>query len=126
MEAIGTLVSYLASTGPVGAIVAALVVALVLAVVILAWAARTLLGHRTDEQFAAFQARLLDAVGALGRIEERHAAENVRLREELARQGAMIELLREQQRRAIDLLRRVAGGKVAPADITEADLREEI
>lgn len=124
MEAIGTFVSYLASTGPVGAAIAALVVGLALAVIIFAQVTGIFADRRTGKQSLDFQDRLLQAMDDARGREVALAAENRTLREDVGRLAANVDLLRVQHRRTIDLLRQVFDGKLAPGAINPADLNE--
>lgn len=111
------LAALLVATGPIGAMVAGALIGLALVVILYAQVASLLADRRMVAQQAEFQGRLLQSLDAL-------RADNLRQREEIERLTALVELLREQQRRSIDLLRRVMDGRLAPADLTAADLPE--
>jgi cell division protein FtsB len=112
----------LTGIGPIGAIIASVLIALVLVVIIAAWAMGLLDSHRTDSQKTDFQGKLLEAIKALTDRETELVRENASLRDDMGRLQATVDLMREQNRRVIELLRSVMEGRIAPGAIQIPDL----
>lgn len=115
-------IALLVSIGPIGAVIAAVLVALALIVIVYAQVSGIFDRRNDAKQNSEFQEKLLNHVKILTDSEARVRQENSRLIEDVSRLAAMVELLRQQQRRQIELLRRLMTGKMLPGEITEADL----
>ncbi|KMO32493.1 hypothetical protein [Methylobacterium aquaticum] len=105
--AIGPLIRIVEATGPIGAILAAIIVGLCLALIVFARSQGLFNDARTAQQQAEFQKRLLEQVERLMHREEV-------LIQEMSEVQAHVALMRVQLRKAIDLLRQVREGRVAP------------
>lgn len=119
-------VKVIGTTGVFGAVVIAILIALACAVVIYARTADLFTGSKTASQQSEFQAKLLKAVDRLSQIEVSLRGEIDQLqndKEQLQRalnEGTVaIELMRQQQRRLIDLFREVLAGR-RPIDSIDA------
>lgn len=129
----GPAIRIIEATGPTGAIVAAVLVALALVVIILAKFGGLFDNSRNEVLKTDFIGRLVAEVdkfsvreSELRREADRLEAENDRLKDnmrELQTQGI---LMRNQLRRAIDLLRAVREGRLPPEAIAAADTIEVV
>lgn len=124
IEAAAALIHSLTETGPIGAVVGAILVSLALVVIVYAQTSGIFAARRTDKQQGDFQEKLLHAVEVLTKSEEAVRQDNAALREEVGRLGAQVELLRNQNRRFIELLRAVVEGRLDPASVLRTDLVE--
>ncbi len=113
---LGPLFRILEGTGPVGAYIAAGLVGLVLVLIVYARTQGLFNDTATAKQQVEFQKRLMEQVD---RLMERDDA----LRDEMAEMQAHVALMRNQLRRAIDLLRQVREGRVSP-DAIDTDAIE--
>lgn len=125
------LKTFVETTGPAGAIIAAIIVALVLCLIIFAKSAGLFDGTRTEHQKTEFQDRLIAQVDKLVARQEalqleadRIETENDHLKDKLRELETSIALMRNQLRRAIDLLRAVREGRMPPEAIEAADIAE--
>lgn len=130
---IGPAIKLIEATGPIGAVIAAVIVALVLAVIIYAKSTGLLNISRTETQKGDFQDRLIAQVdklllreAALQAEADRIEGENDRLKDDMRELRTQIVLMRNQLRRAIDLLRAVREGKISPDAIPAADTIEVV
>ena len=128
---IGPVIRIIEATGPIGAIVAAVIVGLVLALIVYAKSAGLLGITRTETQKGDFQDRLIAQVDKLMLREaslqaeaDRIEGENDRLKDEMRELRTQVVLMRNQLRRAIDLLRAVKEGRLSPDAIAAADTLE--
>lgn len=130
---IGPAIRIIEATGPIGAIVAAAIVGLVLAIILYAKSTGLLNMGRTETQKGDFQDRLIAQVdklllreAALQAEADRIEGENDRLKDDMRELRTQIVLMRNQLRRAIDLLRAVREGKISPDAIPAADTIEVV
>lgn len=119
------------SVGPWGALLIALAVGLVVGLALLAHFKGLFQGQRGDRQSLDFVDRLIAEVDKLSTREAALRAELERT--DIDRDGqrlravelqADVELMRAQLRRAIEQLRAVREGRLAPSAINETDLAE--
>ncbi|WP_288582007.1 hypothetical protein [uncultured Methylobacterium sp.] len=115
---LGPLIRILEATGPIGAFIAAGIVGLVLALIVFAKTQGLFNDTRTAQQQVDFQKLLLEQ---LDRLSKREQA----LQDEMAEVQAHVTLMRVQLRKAIDLLRQVREGRVAPDTIDTAAIEGE-
>ncbi|GJD93378.1 hypothetical protein [Methylobacterium iners] len=125
------LTQFVAVTGPAGSLIAALIVGLALAVILYARTKGLFQGVEAGESKQNFVDQLIEQVDRLAAREERlqHEAdkverENDRLKDRQRELLTKIELMRNQLRRAIDLLRAVREGRLPPEAIEAADTIE--
>lgn len=130
---IGPLIRIIEATGPIGAVIAGVIVALVLGLIIFAKSTGILNFTRTETQKGDFQDRLIGQVdklllreAALQAEADRIEGENDRLKDDMRELRTQIVLMRNQLRRAIDLLRAVREGRISPEAIPAADTIEVV
>lgn len=127
----GPAIRIIEATGPVGAIVAAALVGLALVVIIFAKLGGLFDNSRNDVLKTDFIGRLVAEVDKfserekeLRREADRLEAENERLKDKMRELQTQGILMRNQLRRAIDLLRAVREGRLSPDAIAAADTIE--
>jgi hypothetical protein len=130
-EFLGWALKIIDRTGTVGAVIASAIVGLVLAIIVYAKSTGLLSFTRTETQKGDFQDRLITQVdklmlreAALQAEADRIESENDRLKDEMRDLRTQIVLMRNQLRRAIDLLRAVREGRLPPEAIAAADTIE--
>ena len=132
MEEYGkALKTFVETTGPAGAIIAAVIVGLALAVILYARTKGLFQSAEEGDNRNDFVGQLIEQVDRLAAREERlqHEAdrverENERLKDKQRELLTKMELMRNQLRRAIDLLRAVREGRLPPEAIAAADTIE--
>jgi uncharacterized protein YlxW (UPF0749 family) len=129
----GPAIRIIEATGPTGAIVAAVLVALALVVIILAKFGGLFDNSRNEVLKTDFIGRLVAEVDKfserekeLRREADRLEAENDRLKDKMRELQTQGILMRNQLRRAIDLLRAVREGRMSPDAIAAADTIEVV
>ena len=129
----GPAIRIIEKTGPVGAIVAAALVGLALIVIILAKFGGLFDNSRNEALKTDFIGRLVSEVDKFSEREKelrREAdhleAENERLKDKMRELQAQGVLMRNQLRRAIDLLRAVREGRMSPDAIAAIDTIEAV
>ena len=108
----------LAQANPIAAGVAVVALALVLAIVVFGRSKAVFADVAQDSRRDQFQQQLLTEMQSMRGREAALEAQNARLLEQYAEMRVQMELLREQVRRLIDMLRAVQEGRVSPNAIT--------
>lgn len=124
---------FVATTGPVGAIIAALIVGLALAVIVYARTKGLFQSVSAEDSRQDFVDQLIEQVDKLVAREERLQIEadrvereNEQLKDRQRELQTKMELMRNQLRRAIDLLRAVREGRLPPEAIEAADTMQSL
>lgn len=127
---VADIVRLLGTLGPWGLVVISCLVGLALAVIVYARTMGLFAGQATAEQANAFQKNLLEAFDRLSKSDaalrqevEDLQTERENLRGRIAELTVAIDLMRNQQRRLIDLLHAVMSGRIAPDALHQEDLQ---
>ena len=107
----------LAQVNPIAAGVAVVALALVLAVIVLGRSKQIFADVAEDARKGSFQEHLIAEMRTMRDRDATLAGQNARLLEQSTEMRVQLELLREQVRRLIDVLRDVREGRLSPGAI---------